>query len=170
MPRSIAVIGAVFAAPARHRRARARDVMLRRALPLAVDLLGVAVGAGCTPYAAVEVAAQWCPPAVGSAFDEILRHCGLGLSFDEALHDASRRAPALSPVADALGASSRLGVPIGPSLGRVAGELRADLRRAAEQRARTVPVRLLFPLVFLVLPAFALLTVAPVLLAGFGRT
>jgi hypothetical protein len=32
-------------------------------------------------------------------------------------------------------------------------------------RARTVPVRLLFPLVFLILPAFVLLTVAPVVLA-----
>jgi tight adherence protein C len=142
---------------------------LRRALPLAVDLLGVAVGAGCTPYGAVEVAAQWCPPAVGGTFEEILRHCHLGASFDDALSDAARREPALAPVADALSSGRRLGVPIGPSLARVAGELRADLRRAAEQRARTVPVRLLFPLVFLVLPAFALLTVAPVLLAGFGH-
>jgi hypothetical protein len=33
-------------------------------------------------------------------------------------------------------------------------------------RARTTPVRLLFPLVFLVLPAFVLLTVAPVVLAA----
>ena len=33
-------------------------------------------------------------------------------------------------------------------------------------RARTVPVRLLFPLVFLVLPAFLLLTVVPVVLAS----
>jgi len=34
-------------------------------------------------------------------------------------------------------------------------------------RARTVPVRLLFPLVFLVLPAFGLLTVVPALLTSF---
>jgi tight adherence protein C len=168
-PQPVATVVAVLAAPARRRAARARQMTLRRALPLAVDLLGVAVGAGCTPYGAIEVAAQWCSPAVGYTFDEILRHCHLGASFDDALDDAARREPALAPIADALGAGSRLGVPIGPSLARVAGELRADLRRAAEQRARTVPVRLLFPHVFLVLPAFALLTVAPVLLAGFGH-
>jgi len=167
LPRPVATVVAVMSAPIRRRTVRAREAMLQRALPLAVDLLGVAVGAGCTPYAAVEVAAQWCPPAVAGAFDEILQHCALGASFDDSLHDAARRAPALAPVANALSASTRLGVPIGPSLARVADELRADLRRSAEQRARTVPVRLLFPLVFLVLPAFALLTVAPVLLAGF---
>jgi hypothetical protein len=33
-----------------------------------------------------------------------------------------------------------------------------------------VPVRLLFPLVFLVLPAFGLLTVVPALLSGLART
>jgi hypothetical protein len=36
-------------------------------------------------------------------------------------------------------------------------------------RARTVPVRLLFPLVFLVLPAFLVLTVAPVVLAAVSH-
>jgi tight adherence protein C len=57
---------------------------------------------------------------------------------------------------------------VGATLARLSSEARADLRRRAEARARTVPVRLLFPLVFLVLPAFGLLTVAPVLLDGFG--
>ena len=53
---------------------------------------------------------------------------------------------------------------------RLATEQRAVLRRRAETQARTVPVRLLFPLVFLVLPAFGLLTVVPALLAGFSRS
>ena len=57
-----------------------------------------------------------------------------------------------------------------PALERLAVEERTQLRRRAEARARKVPVRLLFPLVFLVLPAFGLLTVVPALLAGFGRT
>ena len=56
------------------------------------------------------------------------------------------------------------------ALERLAVEERTPLRRRAEARARKVPVRLLFPLVFLVLPAFGLLTVVPALLAGFGRT
>ena len=57
----------------------------------------------------------------------------------------------------------------GPVLARLAEEDRTALRRAAEAHARRIPVRLLFPLVFLVLPAFVLLTVVPGLAAGLGR-
>ena len=49
------------------------------------------------------------------------------------------------------------------AIGRLARQIRA------EEAARRVPVRLLFPLVLCVLPAFALLTVAP-LLAGALRS
>jgi pilus assembly protein TadC len=73
-------------------------------------------------------------------------------------------------VADVLCASDRLGAPAAPALTRLAQEVRADLRRRAEARARTLPVKLLFPLVFLVLPAFGLLTVVPALLGALART
>ena len=62
---------------------------------------------------------------------------------------------------------ARLGAAVDDALARLAAESRRDLRRRAEARARTVPVRLLFPLVFLVLPAFGLLTVVPAVAAGF---
>ncbi|MDQ1519079.1 MAG: hypothetical protein QOI55_152 [Actinomycetota bacterium] len=159
---------AVLASPARRRARRARDAALVRELPIAIDLLAVAVGAGCTPYGAVDVAAEWCPPLLGRALARIPRACRLGESFDAALRAAARDTPALAPVTDALDAAARLGAPIAPTLARLSGETRAELRRAAETRARTVPIRLLFPLVFLVLPAFGLLTVAPVLLDGFA--
>jgi tight adherence protein B len=68
-----------------------------------------------------------------------------------------------------LAASERSGAPIGAALGRLAASTRAQSRRRAMARARTVPVRLLFPLVLLVLPAFLLLTVAPVVLAALSH-
>jgi len=149
--------------------ARGVDAALARDLPVAIDLLGVAVGAGCTPYLAVEVAARWSPASVAAAFDDVMRSCALGLDFEHALDAVARATPRLRPLADALLATDRLGVPVGPVLARLADEDRTALRRAAEAHARRIPVRLLFPLVFLVLPAFILLTVVPGLAAGLGR-
>lgn len=151
-------------------RRRRRDEGARRAeLPVVVDLLNVAVGAGFTPHEAIDLAVRWAPPAAAAQLATVPTACRLGATLDEALRDAGTRAPALRPVTDTIRTAVRLGAPLAPALARLADEARADLRRAAEARARTVPVRLLFPLVFLVLPAFGLLTVVPALLAGFAN-
>ena len=163
-------VGRVLGALLLRRRARRREESLTVELPVALDVLGVAVGAGCTPFLAVEVAAHWAPPTIGGHLAAVLRACGLGMSFADALDDMATTTPRLRPLADALLASDRLGAPVGPALQRLAAEERAGLRRRAEAEARTVPVRLLFPLVFLVLPAFGLLTVVPTLVSSLGRT
>ena len=136
---------------------------------MAVDLVGVGVAAGHTPFLAVQLGAQWSPPLVGRELDATLKACGIGQSFDDALRELGRRAPATRGLADTLRTSARLGSPAAPALARLAAEVRADLRRRAEARARTVPVRLCFPLVGCVLPAFALLTVVPAVFAGIHR-
>ena len=162
--------GRVAGALGRRRAARRGDAVIEHALPVTVDLLAVAVGAGCTPYLAVETVARWAPPPLATRLDGVCRACALGAGFADALDDLAAEAPVLRPLVDALLSSDRYGAPVGDALGRLATEERAALRRRAETRARTVPVRLLFPLVFLVLPAFGLLTVAPTLLTGFMRT
>jgi tight adherence protein C len=154
---------------ARRRRAREGD-RLRRELPLVADLLAVAVGAGCTPFLALRSTVRWAPAASAGHLSEVLRVCELGVAFDEALQRLGASVGALGGLADALVTSERTGAPVGAALARTADESRAAVRRATEARARTVPVRLLFPLVFLVLPAFGLLTVAPALLTAFART
>jgi hypothetical protein len=162
-------VGRVARALGARSRARRAEAALERELPVALDLLGVAVGAGCTPYLAVEVASRWASPTIASSFRAVLGACALGASFEAALDDAARAAPRLRPLTDALLAADRLGAPVGLALARLAAEERGLLRRRAEAHARRVPVRLLFPLVFLVLPAFVVLTVIPGLAAGLAR-
>lgn len=161
--------GRILAAVLARHRSRRDDHALAAELPVTVDLLGVAVGAGCTPYLAVDMATRWAPPLMCARLAGVRDACALGATFADALDALVARASAVRPVADALLASDRLGAPVGPALARLATEQRAELRRRAEAHARRVPVRLLFPLVFVVLPAFGLLTVIPTLLAGFSR-
>ena len=68
----------------------------------------------------------------------------------------------------ALSSSARLGTEVLPSLQIGAAEMRLARRRRAEVRARRIPVRLLLPLVVCILPAFALLTVVPLLLSSIA--
>ena len=88
----------------------------------------------------------------------------------EALEDVpARSGEAVRPLVAALVASERYGAPLAAGLERLADEVRRDRRRKAEEAARRIPVKLLFPLVGCTLPAFALLTVAP-LIAGAVRS
>jgi len=165
----VRTLGRVLRAPRSSRGRRRHDDEMARQIAVAVDLVGVGVAAGHTPYLAVQLGAQWCPPLVALELDATLRACATGQSFDQALRELGRRAPGARGLTETLRTSARLGSPAAPALARLATELRADLRRRAEARARTVPVRLCFPLVGCVLPAFALLTVVPVIVAGITR-
>ena len=69
---------------------------------------------------------------------------------------------AARPLGRVLAEHVRHGSPLLPGLERVGVDARARRRRAAETRARRLPVLLLFPLVLCTLPAFGLLTVAPI--------
>jgi Flp pilus assembly protein TadB len=139
---------------------RAEDVALT------ADLLAMAVAAGLTPYLALEMAVRFGPGPVAERLDAALAAAESGLCLAEALEAEASGAPGLAPLLALVAASERSGAPVGAALLRLAAATRAQARRRAMARARTVPVRLLFPLVFLVLPAFLLLTVAPVVLAS----
>lgn len=162
---------AVWAAPvvrARRRRGSAADAV-RRSLPEVVDLLRLAVGAGLTVPLAVEAVGRRHDGPVGAELRRATGDAAGGASWGDALDDAARRlGPDARRLLDALAASERYGAPLDEALAVLATDLRADRRRRAEEAARRVPVQLLFPLVVCVLPAFALLTVAPLLAGAFG--
>ena len=137
-------------------------------MALTADLLAVAVAAGLTPFLALQVAAKFGPQPAAGRLADILTAVADGRRLAEALDEEAARSPALARLLAVLAASERSGAPAGAALGRLAAATRAEARRRAMARARTVPVRLLFPLVFLVLPAFLVLTVAPLVLAALA--
>lgn len=151
------------------RRSRVASDRVARELPVVVDLLGVGCAAGLTPYLAVEHAARWGPPGLAASLAEVLRRHRLGIPFEKALTDVGRETGSTARgMFEILAAAARSGEPAVDPLERLAGDARADIRRRSEARARSLSVRLLFPLVFLVLPAFGLLVVVPTLIRGFA--
>jgi tight adherence protein C len=154
--------------PIRPRRARLDDAQVARDLPDLIDLLALAVGAGLSVPAALPVVAPVAPVALRGDLRSVVAAIAGGRSSDQAVAELSARwgAPA-RPLVHAIADHLRYGTPVLPALERVAAEARAHRRRAAEIRARKLPVLLLFPLVLCTLPAFGLLTVAPLVAGTF---
>lgn len=146
----------------RHRRRRSAAV---DALPDLVELVIVAVRAGCSPTTALRVASEHTHPALRPALADVDHLMARGHRLADALQALpAALGPAAAGFADVLATADRYGLPIEPVLDRLAADVRADRRRAGERRARTLPVRLAFPLVTCTLPSFVLLAIVPALL------
>lgn len=150
---------------ARRRRSKDLDRVVDE-LPEVVDLFVLAAGSGLNVALAVQAVARFASGRLGVALAEVeqVRLRGGRLA------DALDRLPQVvgepvRPLAVALAAAERYGTPLVPALEALATEVRRQRRRRAEYAARQAPVKLIFPLVLCALPAFALLTVVPLLLA-----
>jgi tight adherence protein C len=171
-PFALIALGAVVAAPSwrRRRDARRQRAAIARSLPDVIDLLVVAIGAGLTPALAVHELAVLAPAPFGPALAEVERRAGRGQRFADALAVLPERlGEPVRVLASTVASAERYGSPLAPALESLAHEARRERKRAADEAARTLPVKLCFPLVCCTLPAFVLLTIAP-LVAGAIRT
>ncbi len=136
-------------------------------VPDLVEVLAATTEAGMSPLVAFRRSAEVMPGPLGIELKECTRLIDLGMPWRRALDDLVQRTDvaSLRKVVGALARSHRLGTSVRSALRTVADDLRADRRSRAEELARRAPVKMLFPLVFLILPAFLLLTVGPVVLA-----
>ena len=170
-PLAPASLLAAWAIP-RHRARASATRRLRQvddSLPDAVDLLMLAVGAGCNVRLAVAATGRRGTGPVAAELRRVSTEVDRGRRLADALDDLPARAgEPTRRLAGVLAGCERYGTPVLPALERLADEVRVARQRRAETAARRVPVALLFPLVLCILPAFALLTVAP-LVAGALR-
>ena len=165
-----AAVGWALPAVRARRAGRARQSAIDASLPEVVDLLVLATGAGLTVRHAVGAVAARADGPLAPLLARAVAEADRGRRLADALEAVPAQAgEATRPLIGVLLASERYGAPVGAGLERLAAEVRADLRRRTEAAARRVPVKLLFPLVVCILPAFGLLTVAP-LVAGALRS
>ena len=148
------------------RLARRALAAAHREIPVLLDLLAVATSAGLPPQLAFRRAVEAATGPLAEELRSVLDASDLGGRWrDELIVVGERLAlPDLRRLLAALARTDSLGSSLAEEVGHLASDVREVRRAAAAQRARTAPVKMLFPLVFLVLPAFLLLTVVPVLL------
>jgi tight adherence protein C len=152
------------------RAARRRRRAIDRDVPLLLDVLSLASFAGLPPPTALRRAVSAIDGPLADVLSAALTDVDLGARWrdrlvrvaDEAGVRDLRRAIALLVRTESIGAGATEPVAI------LADDVREARRAAASEHARKAPVQMLFPLVFLVLPAFLLLTVVPVLVATLG--
>ena len=150
-------------------RARRDRAAVARTLPDAIELTIIAIRAGLPPASALTAIAPHCSRPIRAAIDEVAHRLRRGQPLADAIDALPQRlGPAAAVLADGLASAERYGLPIEPVLERLALGVRADRRRLAEQRARTLPVRLSFPLVVCTLPSFVLLAIVPALLGALS--
>lgn len=160
-------IGWVTPMAAIKRRARFRLDSIDRALPDLIDLLTVTVEAGLGLGASLKLAAERTKGPLGDELQIVMQEQRIGRSLAEALESMLERAdtPSTRSFVRSVAQGESLGVSIGTMMRNLAGEMRKRRRASVEERAQKTPVKILFPLVFLILPALMIVVLAPALMS-----
>jgi tight adherence protein C len=145
---------------------RARQGNVIKSLPDALDLLTISVEAGLGFDAAMAKVAEKWDNEVSRAFGRIIQEIRVGKTRREALRDAADRieVPDVSSFAAAIIQADQLGVSIAKVLRIQSEQMRIKRRQRAEEKAHQAPVKMLFPLVFLIFPAIYIVLLGPAML------
>jgi tight adherence protein C len=147
------------------RRSATRIAKIDYEIPELVDLLVTTVEAGVGFLAALQLAARRVREPLGQELRVTLREQGMGLTLDEALRNLGSRTNSanLRMFVQAVLQGETLGVSIGKILRDLAVDMRKRRRQMAEERAQKAPIKLLFPLIILILPAMFIVLLGPAL-------
>jgi tight adherence protein C len=145
------------------RKARHRIETIDRALPDLIDLMCVMIEAGLSFQAAMRLASEQLSPPLTDELRLTLQEQTMGLSISEALSHMAERAdtPAMKSFVRSMSQGDRMGISMGQIMRNLSHEMRNRRRAAAEERAQKTPVKMLFPLVFLIFPALFIVLMTP---------
>lgn len=159
----LAVAGYVLPTVWLNGRVRSRQRAILKALPDAIDLLTISVEAGLGFDLAMQRVVEKWNNELSQEFDRVLADIRLGKNRREALRDLVARTgvPDLSTFVAAVIQADQLGVSIAKILRVQSDQLRIRRRQRAEELAHQAPIKMLFPLVFLIFPSMFVVILGP---------
>jgi tight adherence protein C len=138
-------------------------------MPELIDLLVVTVEAGLSLGASLQLASTRLGGPLGEELRIVVQEQSMGLPLLQALENMQNRCstPAMRSFVRAMIQGERLGISVGQILRSLALEMRKRRRAKAEEKAQKAPLKILFPLVFLIFPAMFVVLLGPALFAIF---
>lgn len=140
-------------------------------MPFVVDMLALSVEAGLDFVAAMQKVIEKAPAsALVEEFETMIKETRVGASRAEGLRQMSWRIDTLpvSSFCATLIAADAVGASIGPILKTLASELRQKRSSEAEKLGAQAATKILFPMIFFILPAVGLIIAAPIFLEVMG--
>ncbi len=134
-----------------------------RALPDAIDLLTISVEAGLGFDQALQRVTEKWDNELCKEFKKVLSEQRVGKPSREALREMSYRCdvPELSVFTAAVVQAQQLGVSMAKVLRIQADQMRIRRRQMAEEMAHKAPIKMLFPMVFLIFPSIYIVILGP---------
>lgn len=146
-----------------HSRIARRRQKIMKDLPNALDLLTVSVEAGLGFEGALLKVAEKMPGALAEEIGQALREIQMGKPRREALRDMAERigTEEIHTFVGAIITGEQFGVGIAAVMREQAAALRQKRRYEAQEAAMKAPVKMLFPLIFLIFPALMIVLLGP---------
>jgi len=150
-------------------RTKRRRERLTRELPEVLDLLVITVEAGLGLDAAIKRVAREVTisaPTLASELTMVSLELKAGFPREKALKNLADRCGVeeLNGLVNMLNQADRFGVSVGRSLRVHSDTVRTKWRQAMEEKAAKVPLKLLFPILFMVFPAIIVVMAGPAII------
>lgn len=147
-----------------------RSERILRELPDALDLMTISVESGLGFDAAVAQVARNSDGPLAQEFFRVLQEMQIGTGRMDALRALADRTDVddLDSFVAAMVQADAYGVPIANVLRVQSNQMRLKRSQRAEEAAQRVPVKILFPLIFGILPALFVVVIGPGAIAGLA--
>jgi tight adherence protein C len=168
-PHKVAIVGILFLIGYTYPRTwirskvKAKQKIVIKALPDALDLITTCVEAGLGLDAALQRVADKSDGPLAEELNKMLRDVSMGKLRREAMTELSERigVEELTNFINSIIQAEQLGVGIAQVLRVQSDQLRTARRQRAEKSAHEAPIKMLFPLVLFIFPAFLMVILGP---------